>query len=38
MLPVLLAHHSPYLMEKKTGSLEDVFLQLTDKPEEETKQ
>ena len=25
-------------MEKKTGSLEDVFLQLTDKPEEETKQ
>ena len=25
-------------MEKKTGSLEDIFLQLTDKPEEETKQ
>ena len=25
-------------MEKKTGSLEDIFLQLTDKPEEEKKQ
>ena len=25
-------------MEKKAGSLEDIFLQLTDKPEEETKQ
>ena len=25
-------------MEKKTGSLEDIFLQLTDKPGEETKQ
>lgn len=25
MLPVLLAHHSPYLMEKKTGSDQGRF-------------